>query len=242
MVRQHHAHHGQSFLRPVSGGVVTLGGQRHAAGVVMRQYDGAGTGEKCVFHQAANIQIRRGDAALPQLFAGQKLALAVQAELVDYLVLLTCELLQQICPRPLGGVQHQFLSGIRQSGLAVELRRQLQQNGSALPDALHLFQILHRGIEDGGQGAVPLHQGVGDGIRISPGDGIIQQQFQGLVIRESVQAAFQKSLPHLLSVSVMDAHRAFPPPAWGRLFFGILYYITEPHSLTRYFCNSRLLL
>ena len=74
------------------------------------------------------------------------------------------------------------------AGLPAEPGHQRQQDGRALPDALHLLQVLHRGVQHGGEGAVPLHQGVGDGVGVPPGDGVVQQQLQGLVVGEALQS------------------------------------------------------
>ena len=96
------------------------------------------------------------------------------------------------------------------------------------PDALHLLQILHRGVQHAGEGVVPLHQGVGDGVGVPPGDGVVQQQLQGLVVRKALQPRLQKPPAHLLPVSVVYAHGGPPlaeTPRFGHRF-GTSYYTT----------------
>lgn len=103
-----------------------------------------------------------------------------------------------------------------------------QQDGRALPDALHLLQILHRGVQHAGEGVVPLHQSVGDGVGVPPGDGVVQQQLQGLVVRKALQPRLQKPPAHLLPVSVVYAHGGPPlaeTPRFGHRF-GTSYYTT----------------
>ena len=113
------------------------------------------------------------------------------------------------------------LNSVCQAGLAADLPRHLQQHRCTLADALHLFQILRRSRENRRQGAVALHQLVGNGIGVPSGNGIIQQQLQRLMICKAFQPAFQKALPHFLPVSLMDIFHAdpflHPPHPCGKL-------------------------
>ncbi len=96
---------------------------------------------------------------------------------------------------------------------------QAQQHRRLRSNALHLGQQLHRRGEHAGKASKPVHQGMRQGIHIPSGDGVIEQQLQGLVVGEAVQFIFQKALPHPVPVPVVDAHKrtslvsSAPPPA-----------------------------
>ena len=124
------------------------------------------------------------------------------------------EVLHQVSARLGGGVQDQILPvGVRQTGLVAQPGHQLQEDRGALPDAVHLLQVLHRRGQHTGEGPVAIHQGMGDGIGVPPGDGVVEQQLQRLVVRKAVQPAPQEPLPHLLPVPVVDAHGYLLPAA-----------------------------
>ena len=123
------------------------------------------------------------------------------------------KVLHQIGPRPGGGVEDQLLTvGICQTSLVAQPGHHLQEDRGVLSDALDLLQVLNRRRHHTGERAVAFHQGVGDGVGVLPRNRVIQQQFQGLVICKAIQPACQKAGAHLLSMSVVDAHRPLLPP------------------------------
>ena len=79
VVLQPHADGVQGRPDPGGDGVVVLGGQGDAAGVVVGQDDGAGRVEDGVLHHLADVHRHGGDAALSQAAAGQALQWAVIA-------------------------------------------------------------------------------------------------------------------------------------------------------------------
>ncbi len=54
------------------------------------------------------------------------------------------------------------------------------------------FQFLQRGIEHTGQRAEALYQGMGQGVHVTLGDGVEQQQLQHTVVRPALHAPGQK--------------------------------------------------
>ena len=144
-------------------------------------------------------------------------------------------MVQEIFSRLVGGVEDGLLGGVGNGGLAVDLGDHVDEDGGALSDALHLLQVLHRGVEDRGEGAVALHQSVSDGIGVPPGDGVIEQQLQGLVGRKALQAAGEEPLTHFLSVTVVNAHGT---PPFREIFNKVLYHGAE--SSTSSFRNREM--
>ena len=81
-----------------------------------------------------------------------------------------------------------------------------QQNGGALPHALYTFQFFHAGAEYALQRAELLQQKVGRGVGVAAGDGVKQQQFQRLMVGETIQSRLDKLLLFSGAMAVMDAH------------------------------------
>jgi hypothetical protein len=92
---------------------------------------------------------------------------------------------------------------------------QRRKTAALFPDALHLLQILRRGVDSTAvQGAVPLQQPVGRLVGVPPGNGIEEQQLQRLVVGKAVQPAGEK--PHGASSPGVRRARPIkrpPPPA-----------------------------
>lgn len=92
-------------------------------------------------------------------------------------------------------------------------RHQIQQHGGILPDAGHLHQCLRRGLEHGVQRTEVLDQPVSQLVGVPAGNGIVQQQLQHLMIRQTVGSLLQEALPLALAMSVVQSHVRSPLPA-----------------------------
>lgn len=91
-------------------------------------------------------------------------------------------------------------------------RHQIQQHGGILPDAGHLHQCLRRSLKHSVQRTEVLDQPVGQLVGVPAGDGIVQQQLQHLMIRQTVGSLLQEALP----LAPGDVRRAVPcvlPPS-----------------------------
>ena len=61
-----------------------------------------------------------------------------------------------------------------------------------------------------------LDQPVGQLVGVPAGDGIVQQQLQHLMIRQTVGSLLQEALPLALAMPVVQSHVCSPLPAsWG---------------------------
>lgn len=93
-----------------------------------------------------------------------------------------------------------------------------QQQRRLLSHATHTGQLLHRGRQYAPQRPKLLQQPVGQLIGVPPGDGIIQQHLQQLMVRQAPFAVFQQLFLHSRPVSLMYAvHGA--RPLLCRIFF-----------------------
>ena len=174
-------------------------GQDHRRRVVFQ-----GGGE-----QLAHIHLGGIKAALVEHRAAEHPALPVQTGEQNGLLLPPDEAGQQKAPRLLGGSQAEILLllAVIDPG---ELRQQLEEARRIFADALHLLQLLRRGVQNAGQTAEIVHQPVGQLVGILPRDGIKQQQLQNIVLVKAVQPFPQKALEQPLPVSVVQTHAGLP--------------------------------
>ena len=90
------ADHVQRADHRAGGIIVVLRGFGHAAGVVVRQNDGTGSGVQSVLHHLPHMDRRGGNGALADAAAGQELALAVQTHLIQKLPFLPRQQLHEV--------------------------------------------------------------------------------------------------------------------------------------------------
>ena len=150
-----------------------------------------------------------------QAFAGKHLSLAVQTHLIQQFPALTIQQVHEVGTAALHGVED-ALGGNAAPGAALGRRHQIQQHGGILPDAGHLHQCLRRSLKHSVQRTEVLDQPVGQLVGIPAGDGIVQQQLQHLMIRQTVGSLLQEALPLALAMPVVQSHVCSPLPAsWG---------------------------
>ena len=147
MVGQPDTQRRQRLLYPLGHQHVGIGGQRHAAGVVMSQNDGAGPGVQGVLHHLPHMDGGGGHRPLGDAPAGQQLALAVQTHLIQKLPLLPRQQLHEVR----AGAVRRVEDLLRQAGdprPLADIRHQMQQQGGVLAHTLHLLQFLRRCLQD----------------------------------------------------------------------------------------------
>ena len=79
----------------------------------------------------------------------------------------------------------------------------MQQHRRVVTDSRHLLQLLHRRVQHLGKAAEPVQKGMGNGIGVLHGDGVEQQQLQGLHVRKAVQACTEKPIFQSFPVTLM---------------------------------------
>ena len=212
VVQQADVHGGQSVPHLQGGGPVLRRRQSHAAGMIVAQHHACGAGQQGVLHHLPDAEGGHIGAALGQAFAGKHLSLAVQTHLIQQLPALTIQQVHEVGTAALHGVEDAF-GRYAAPGAALGRRHQIQQHGGILPDAGHLHQRLRRGLEHGVQRTEVLDQPVGQLVGVPAGDGIVQQQLQHLMIRQTVGSLLQEALPLALAMSVVQSHVCSPLPA-----------------------------
>ena len=147
MVGQPDAQRAQSLLYPMGHQHVGVGGQCHAAGMVVRQNDGAGSRVQGILHYLPHMDGGGGHRPLGNAPAGQQLALSVQTHLIQKLPLLPRQQLHEIG----AGAVRRIEDLLRQTGdprPLADIRHQAQQQGGAGTHALYLLQLLRRCLQN----------------------------------------------------------------------------------------------
>ena len=89
--------------------------------------------------------------------------------------------------------------------------KEKEESGGLGADSFDPAQILQTGIHDAGKIMEPFQQTPGDRLDIAPLDGIGEQQFQHVVIRQAVFARVDIPVPQPLPVTaVCLIHRSCP--------------------------------
>ena len=225
VIRQTDVQRGESLLYLAGGQHVLLGGQRNAAGMVVRQKDGVGSGVEGVLHHLTHLHGRGRHAASADAAAGEQLALPVKADLIEKLLLLPRQQLHEVGSGAIRGVEY-LLGQRRAAGAERHVAGEAEEQGSVFAHALHGGQLLWGGVEHVLEGAEMLQKAVRRLVGVLPGDGVKQQQLQELVVVHALGSQRQKAAFHPLAVPIVQTH-ASPLPRGGKTAIYRLYSIPQ---------------
>ena len=115
----------------------------------------------------------------------------------------------EILSAGMGGAEDSAFAGAREKVSPRKRIDQEQQRRGAVADAGDGLELLERCVQNGGNGAEVLQELPGQGIGVTPGQGIKEQQLQHLVVLQRVQAVVQESLLEPLPMAVVFSHGGF---------------------------------